>query len=322
MRTDSRRTGFTLVELLVVIAIIAILAGMLLPALEMARKKAREAICRANLHHFGIGLVAYKNDYETSAQSGGWAPWLSCLYGDYVEAEDSYVCPNDETRGAGGSKPAWDCWPTEDNSTSPPTVRLTTQYSETNDLDSNKTGDDWSFQVPKWNDTGFYDIHHADYKIRIGGTVPIRIEPYKLRNDEIKACSYIYERSAAWCYWWLWKVPEDAAEQQTFEDQGKFMPDEPKYGGNNDGVVTWCEVKIATEEKGVRTSAGGDAPIRYRTCVPVVRCFHHTTEKWADQADGSRQFVLNLAVDQRVYFSDATGDGWKRVCDESTPDTP
>lgn len=98
-----RRPGFSLIELLVVIGVITLLVGLLLPTLERARQAAKRAGCLSNLRQLGIGLQAYRADYDDelpivpTLPVDPFSPSITEALDDYLSQQASaWRCPADD----------------------------------------------------------------------------------------------------------------------------------------------------------------------------------------------------------------------------------
>jgi len=92
----GKQRGFTLIELLVVIAIIALLMGILMPALQRVRRQAKAVACQSNLKHWGLVFSMYTDDndsyFETPPEGHSYGLWMEVTEPYYKERKLLF-CP-------------------------------------------------------------------------------------------------------------------------------------------------------------------------------------------------------------------------------------
>ncbi|MBM4037618.1 MAG: type II secretion system protein [Planctomycetes bacterium] len=266
----NRKSAFTLIELLVVIAIIAVLAGMLLPAIYHAREQGRQKRCIAQIADLYKGTQRY---ITNTGEDKYWPCWLTLLsYLGYLEdlrdeqgrkplhpsfdpagaravmqRQDSVLfCPSDGATGDEGGRPDH---------------LFTTYGSSTRRIDQYYFAD-VDPHPARGAGQRFLDPGSASYA--------------KMREDVIP-CSYLFEFNAEPCDWlYGWDEEYHSAPGTPGADR-EFIGYNPSGWDalalcdfNHDNVVSWYEIKQRTilGKQNINLRAWGQR-------VPVLSCWQH-----------------------------------------------
>ena len=210
----DRRQAFTLIELLVVIAIIALLMGILMPALTRVRQQARGVVCQSNLKQWGTIWAMYCDDNNGMFpnRSGGSGRWIDVLFDYYYKDDKFRTCPI-------AKKIAFEQYPPGASSYGDIAGDAETSWGRLGEDNGRPAGTYGSYGVNGW-------IYVCDEP---GGVLYGKPAKDFWKSPNVKGASEIpmFMDSVFWCGW-----PENNDRPPSFEEE--------HWSGDEDSMHRFC----------------------------------------------------------------------------------